>query len=410
LVKRTPDNYHGNSDEDEVEEIFSSRKHLMDYATEDGIIKRTGYTNKKDWYLLVVKELFDNAVDWLWKECPGAVDSKITAKITLDKKNFNCKIRNSNPKNIPVFTPEQLQNIFNYEMTYGSKQNEFKISRGTLGDAMKYIAALPYVLINLNRDKSNDFEDLQWKTPLYIRHNGIEQEVFIIVDEANSTITNSITPVAKAKHLKHTDTEIEVTYPLLYQTIEGILDIARGTGFITKSKPYVNLEDISTYCKQQKAGTTDIAFDIEIIDNREMSPNKEHIVQKAAHAISEDWTNIPSIKAYTPQEFRKKIFGVHDKANTTIYRVLRTFREGTQLKKRPDLDVPIAELINNPEKIRALYYDLRNNTRLSKKSGPKKLSLPYSNVIKRQHQSQEAGEEEEGKEEEEEEVVVALTG
>jgi len=353
----------------------------MDYATPDGIIKRTGYTDKKDWYLLVIKELFDNAVDWLWNNYRGATESKITAKITLDKKNFNCKVRNTNPKNIPVFTPEQLKNIFNYEMTYGSKQNEFKISRGTLGDAMKYIAALPYVLINLDRDKSNDFEDLQWKTPLYIRHNGIEQEVFIVVDEANSIIDARITPPDKSRKLKHTDTEVEVTYPLLQKPLEGTYNIVTKKETITKSESYVSLEDISIYCKQQKAGTTDIAFDIEIIDKREVNnPQKaEQIIQQAAHAISDDWTNIPSVRAYTPLEFRNKIFGVHDKNNTTIYKVLRTFREGTQLKKRPDLEVPVAQLINNPDKIKKLYYELRNNSRL--KATPKKLSLPYSNVV-----------------------------
>ncbi|MDQ3967066.1 MAG: hypothetical protein M3275_01575 [Thermoproteota archaeon] len=351
----------------------------MDYVQPEGIIKRTGYTDKKDWYLLVIKELFDNAVDWLWKEYPGAADSKITAKITLDKRNFNCKIRNSNPKNIVVFTPEQLQNIFNYEMTYGSKQNEFKISRGTLGDAMKYIAALPYVLINLGRDKSNDFEDLQWKTPLYIRHNGIEQEIFIIVDEANSIITSRITPVVEAKSLKHTDTEIEVTYPIINEVREPVM--ADDTGELIHGS--LDFDTVAYYCKQHKAGTTDISFDIEIIDKRVSPPKVERITQQAAHAISDQWTNIPSIRAYTPQEFRKKIFGVHDKSNTTIYKVLRTFREGTQLKKRADLDVSVAQLINNPEKIKALYYELRNDTRLSK-SSPKKLSLPYSNVIKQQ--------------------------
>jgi hypothetical protein len=368
-------------EQEQEEELFSSRKHHMDYVKPDGIIKRTGYTDKKDWYLLVIKELFDNAVDWLWNNYRGAVDSKITAKITLDKKHFNCIVRNTNPNNIPVFKPQELQNIFDYTMTYGSKQNEFKISRGTLGDAMKYIAALPYVLVNLDRDKSNDFEDLQWKTPLYIRHNGIEQQVVLIVDEGNNTITPHITPVAQAKGLKHTDTEIEVTYPLLDRRFSNAIEVRTNeeTGLEEEEVKLLELNDISFYCKQQKAGTTDIAFDIEIIDKREKPPITEYIVQKSAHAISEDWTNIPSIRAYTPLEFRNKIFGVHDKNNTTIYKVLRTFREGTQLKKRPDLDVPIAQLVNNTKKIKELYYELRNNSRL--KATPKKLSLPYSNVV-----------------------------
>jgi hypothetical protein len=402
LVKRTSDNYQGKSgnnnddeDEDKEEEIFSSRRHLMDYVTVDGIIKRTGYTDKKDWYLLVIKELFDNAIDWLWNEYPGSADSKITARITIDNKFFNCKIRNTNPKNIPIFT--QLQNIFNYEMTYGSKQNEFKISRGTLGDAMKYIAALPYVLTNLGRDKSNDFQDRQWEIPLYVRHNKFEQQVLIVVDEANSTIDAYITPLSQAKAIKHTDTEIEVTYPIIDEVREAAT--YEDTGELMHGS--LDFDTVAQYCKQQKVGTTDISFEIEIVDKRQKpssSPRTERITQQAAHAISQQWTNIPSIKAYTPQEFRKKIFGVHDKNNTTIYKVLRTFREGTQLKKRADLDVPVSQLTNNPDKIKELYYELRNNSRLSK-NAPKKISLPYSHIVSSNNNSSNDGDEEEEEEE-----------
>jgi hypothetical protein len=402
ILVKDPSNpiYPGRNNGGDDDDLFSSRKHLMDYVKADGIIKRTGYTDKKDWYLLVIKELFDNAIDWLWNNYRGSGDSKITANITLDNKYFNCIVRNSNLKNIPVFAPQHLQNIFDYSMTYGSKQNEFKISRGTLGDAMKYIAALPYVLRNLDRDKSNDFFDLQWDKPLYIRHNGIEQQVFIIVDEANGTIDSKITPVSDAKHLKHTDTEIEVTYPI-------ILDISKKYATELKKddngsnewnwyspKLSLSIDDIAYYCKLQKAGTTDVSFDIEIIDKQQKPPKTEHIVQQSTHSICKEWTNIPSIKAYTPLEFRNKIFGVHDKTNITIYQVLRTFREGTQLKKRPDLDVPVAQLLNNPEKVKELYYELRNNTRLSKRS-PNKISLPYSNVIKSGVQNSEQDGEEE---------------
>jgi hypothetical protein len=43
------------------EEIFSSQKSSMDYVTVQGVILRTGYHNKRDWYLLCIKELLDNA-------------------------------------------------------------------------------------------------------------------------------------------------------------------------------------------------------------------------------------------------------------------------------------------------------------------------------------------------------------
>lgn len=381
LVNKASGVYPGRKDEeqDEDEDIFSSRRHLMDYVTPEGIIKRTGYSDKRDWYLLVIKELYDNAIDWLWNEYPGSTDSKIINKIVIDNKNFNFKIRNTNPKNIPVF--EHLQHIFNYEMTYGSKQNEFKISRGTLGDAMKFVLAIPYVLINLDRDKSNDFSDKQWKTPMYIRHNGIEQKVFIVVDEASNTIEAQITPVEQAKKLAHTDTEIEVTYPMLHRPRSVIFNTDTKQ-WREESPNFVTFEDVVYYCKTQKAGTTDINFEIEIIDKtieeKDTPAKTEKLVQKATHSISKNWVNIPSVRAYTPQEFRKKIFGVHDKS-TSIYKVLRTFREGTQLKKRPDLDVPIATLVKDPKKVRGLYYELRDNSILSKAKSPsKKISLPYS--------------------------------
>jgi hypothetical protein len=45
-------------------------------------------------------------------------------------------------------------------MRYGSKQNLHVITRGVLGDAMKQILALPYVLIHAN-DDGTAFTDRQ---------------------------------------------------------------------------------------------------------------------------------------------------------------------------------------------------------------------------------------------------------
>jgi hypothetical protein len=49
-----------------VPDIFSFKKHSMDYFTVIGVILRTGYADKKYWYTLCIKELLDNAVDFLW--------------------------------------------------------------------------------------------------------------------------------------------------------------------------------------------------------------------------------------------------------------------------------------------------------------------------------------------------------
>ncbi|MGC2684513.1 MAG: hypothetical protein WA323_21855, partial [Candidatus Nitrosopolaris sp.] len=97
---------------------------------------------------------------------------------------FHIKIRNSNSKNFPVF--ENLHLIFDYDMRYGSKQNLHIISRGMLGDAMKQILALGYVLIH-SEDDGTAFTNKHWDKPLIIRCNKTEWHVFVNVDKANQS-------------------------------------------------------------------------------------------------------------------------------------------------------------------------------------------------------------------------------
>ena len=84
----------------------------MDYVTVNGVILRTGYANKSDWYLLGIKEPLDNAIDFLWKNYPGSADAYITVDITKDDLLFHITVRNTNSRNIPVF--QNLSAIFDY--------------------------------------------------------------------------------------------------------------------------------------------------------------------------------------------------------------------------------------------------------------------------------------------------------
>jgi len=74
---------HSQSPEDS-KEIFSSRKHSMDYVTVNGVMLRTGYHDKRDWYLLCIKESLDNSIDFLWKNYQGADDATVAVDITMD--------------------------------------------------------------------------------------------------------------------------------------------------------------------------------------------------------------------------------------------------------------------------------------------------------------------------------------
>jgi hypothetical protein len=161
----------------------------MDYFTVDGVILRTGYSNKVPWYLLCIKELLDNAVDFLVKNYKGANNTIITVDISKDDNLFHIKVRNSNHRDIPVFSNKEA--IFDYEQRYGSKQDVHIISRGMLGDAMKQILAFGYVLIHIH-DNGNTLEDKQWEHPLIIRHNKKEFKIYLKVESQTNRNCNTI--------------------------------------------------------------------------------------------------------------------------------------------------------------------------------------------------------------------------
>jgi hypothetical protein len=155
------------------DDIFSFKKHSMDYFTVDGVILRTGYKDKVYWYILILKELLDNAIDFLWKNYQGSDKEFVYVEIVKDDSTLKIKVRNSNSKDLTVF--ENLNLIFDFDMRYGSKQNVYVVSRGMLGDALKQILALGYVLIH-SHDDGTAFTDAQWTRPLVIRSNGIERQ------------------------------------------------------------------------------------------------------------------------------------------------------------------------------------------------------------------------------------------
>src|SRR5215203_4318143 len=125
MSKDNPDKNRGSSEPKKEEkkptppkDIFSSRKHNMDYVDVRGVVLRTGYADKTHWYLLCIKELLDNCTDFLWKEYQGDKDAAVSVEITLTSDSlFHLKIRNTNSKNIRIKAFEDLASTtLNYEM------------------------------------------------------------------------------------------------------------------------------------------------------------------------------------------------------------------------------------------------------------------------------------------------------
>lgn len=361
----------------------------MDYFTRDGVILRTGLSNKRDWYLLCIRELLDNSIDFLTKLYKGSEGMMITTEIFKDNNFFHFKVRNPNPYPHRVFTNKRA--IFDYEARAGTKQDLYVISRGMLGDAMKQIRAFGHILIQVD-DYGDSFEDKQWERPLIIRHNREEWELRLHLDKARQSAT--VTPKCTRKDLNHPDTEIEFTLPI--PTYELCNDLTRAC--------------IVEFCQKYPLFTTDISFRFEITDNSSASdtpgcmeanvskskeipsslltdfncesPKATIVIEyKALHPIStESWEKQNSVHAYTKEEFKRRFVNIDldSIGYLEVYKILQTYREGSNLRKTAEHELTLAELSALPEDKRNNRLERFYNQLKEALPPPEKLVLPYT--------------------------------
>jgi hypothetical protein len=154
----------------------SSDPNFWDYVRLKDFTKKTGI-EAKDCHAFCIKELNDNAGDFIEKyRYSNAV---IIVEITNDKKKgiLTISVSNSNFGDIPVF--DNLAQTFNYKRSYSSKSNQYRITRGAQGDAIKEFGTMGYMLIN-NDDREE--EDKPWGYPIAIQHNKEIEKVYINID------------------------------------------------------------------------------------------------------------------------------------------------------------------------------------------------------------------------------------
>lgn len=368
-------------------ELFSFKANNMQFFTADGMKVATGYGEPKDWYFVAIKELLDNDIDWLRDNYKGSDRQRVTASFTINKHytELNCKVRNSNPKNIPVKAFTLLEHLLNYNWTFGSKQNEYRATRGQLGDGLKRLIGLPFILQNLGDDKSVFFKK-QWKKPMYFRANGIERQVTVNVNLGRSEAVNKI--IESPKKLPHTDTEIEITFPI----IESV-------------KSHVTGSTIERHCRLNTIATTDISFDISVTSAAASKRQEETtIFLLSKHPIPKNLHNSTSILIYHPVEFVTRFESVHDRHNESVYAVIRKFKEGAQIPKSefdrllqvPDVDkLSIGKFMdtsNYQEKMLELYNFLlgeaKQKTITAILKGVEKISLPFALKDRAKHLSE----------------------
>ena len=89
--------------------------------------------------------------------------------VVISKTNTYLQIKVSNTSNgQQIFTKDRIRSIFNFDRVLSSKRNQYKITRGTLGDAFKEIISAPYALA---RDGHYHNSNGEWDEPLIIRNN-----------------------------------------------------------------------------------------------------------------------------------------------------------------------------------------------------------------------------------------------
>lgn len=201
--------------------VATSTSQIMSYVTVKNIETDTSYKKEK-WTLFVLKELIDNAYDWLNEQYPVNTNDKEVRKIgvriwiTSDGNGnsfIHIAVRNSNVSNVLVFL--ELDQVFNYHIWYSTKRYQNNMTTGSLGDALKRCLGMGYALYTDGFNSSDTFEDKQYNEPIIVRCNAEESRVFIKVDTSKPDITTDIQREEKPSRNIGTDTEVEVTLPLL---------------------------------------------------------------------------------------------------------------------------------------------------------------------------------------------------
>jgi len=322
----------------EGEKIFSSQSQEMDYITLRGIESRTGI-EKENAYTFVIKELLDNAVDSLETNRSSIPKVKVTlsTKLTKQGRKFLCvAVGNNFDGNEPAFTKQRLESIFNTKRYYSSKRNQFKISRGALGDALKEVLCIPYALA---REEGGGIAD--WDEPLIIRSKGKTFHVYLIVNRVKQTFRSKVIEVnngngGSCSNSSSNDTEVEVHIPIFASTL--------------------NYYSLFHYLTEYALFNTHIEFSLLDDDygRRERLPQGQSINMK--------WKNQTNIGCYSREEFHDLILGLENNEQQ-IYSVIDKipFREVSNLKKVPATLVTVGEIKHSSERIDELYDLLRSS-------------------------------------------------
>jgi hypothetical protein len=197
--------------------VATSTNKLMSYITVKAIESETSYLLIQ-WFLFTLKELSDNAWDFLKDHYPNRPKEdrriEVTIKVDLkpegEKNILRVAVLNSNVDNIPVF--EDLDSVFNFDKWYSTKRYQHRETCGSLGDFLKRALGMGYASWIEGVNDDNSFTDKQWEEPLILRHNGQEKRVYITVNKGSNEPIK--VEFEEGSSYNATHAEVEVALPI----------------------------------------------------------------------------------------------------------------------------------------------------------------------------------------------------
>lgn len=205
--------------------VATSTKQVAGYFTVSGIENELSIPENM-WPCFALKELSDNAYDWLNDYYPisGRVDYNnrmIAIRIQIDKipndtnltRVFRIALRNSNVDQIEVFGGglEGLEQIFDYTQWLSTKRYQHRMTAGFLGDYLKRHGGMGYASWNnivRSSEVSYDSDDnIQWEEPIIFRFNGSEYRVFVYYDRYRGVPESVIKYAGKSDAIDYTEVE-----------------------------------------------------------------------------------------------------------------------------------------------------------------------------------------------------------
>ena len=262
------------------------------------------------------RSLLDNALDHV--ETPAVNNSRsefipeIDVKISSNTDRINLEV--SNPVITSRFTLKRIHSILDFYNFSSTKRNQYKISRGALGNGLKAILGMSYALAveHYNHDNWN---------PVNIRTENKLYSIVLIVDKVNGKDRPIYTDIKSEEcvsnnNIAHTAVAIDIPTDNNSQTktLNKLVDTFKN---YTILNPHITMH---------------------ITLNGKLTSFPR--VQK----VKSDWNNLDNIYHYSFTEFENLLFSV-SKGKVTIYDFVRNIRL-TQFSKlnKHDWHIPINEI------------------------------------------------------------------